>query len=169
MEEGEKGERPVSDEWDDEEEEGEEGYDPQGETGEDNNNIPIPKQPEEVTLADALANVEAIMSLTLEPLDSPFIEAPAIALQYERDLDTQFKDRGGFNTGIGKFADEASTQAELVSGRMYGTTVLLAVFEDLRGKEVPQLANLTYAHTLVIESMHEYKVHGPLVPTLHVP
>ncbi len=116
MEEGEKGERPVSDEWDDDEEGEEEGYYPE-EGGEDNNNIPIPKQPEEVTLADALANVDAIMSLTLEPLDSPFIEAPAIALQYERDLDTQFKDRGGFNTGIGKFADEASTQAELVSVR----------------------------------------------------
>ncbi len=28
-------------------------------------------------------------------------------------------------------------------------------------KEVPQLADATYAHTLVIESAHEYKVHGP--------
>ncbi len=28
-------------------------------------------------------------------------------------------------------------------------------------KLVPQLAELTYIHTLVIESTHEYKVHGP--------
>ena len=28
-------------------------------------------------------------------------------------------------------------------------------------KEVPQLADATYAHTLVIKSTHEYKVHGP--------
>ncbi len=28
-------------------------------------------------------------------------------------------------------------------------------------KEVPQGADLTYAHTLVIKSTHEYKVHGP--------
>ncbi len=26
--------------------------------------------------------------------------------------------------------------------------------------EVPKLADLTYAHTLVIKSSHEYKVHG---------
>ncbi len=25
----------------------------------------------------------------------------------------------------------------------------------------PQLADATYAHTLVIKSTHEYKVHGP--------
>ncbi len=28
-------------------------------------------------------------------------------------------------------------------------------------REVPQLADTTYAHTLVIKSTHEYKVHGP--------
>ncbi len=28
-------------------------------------------------------------------------------------------------------------------------------------REVPQLADTTYAHTLVIESTYEYKVHGP--------
>ncbi len=28
-------------------------------------------------------------------------------------------------------------------------------------KEVPQLADATFAHTLVIKSTHEYKVHGP--------
>ncbi len=28
-------------------------------------------------------------------------------------------------------------------------------------REVPQFADATYAHTLVIESTHEYKVHGP--------
>ncbi len=28
-------------------------------------------------------------------------------------------------------------------------------------KEVPQLADATYAHTLVIKSTHEYKVDGP--------
>ncbi len=28
-------------------------------------------------------------------------------------------------------------------------------------REVPQLADATYANTLVIESTHEYKVHGP--------
>ncbi len=28
-------------------------------------------------------------------------------------------------------------------------------------KEVPQLADTTYAHTLVIKSTYEYKVHGP--------
>ncbi len=28
-------------------------------------------------------------------------------------------------------------------------------------KEVPQLADATYAHTLVIKSTHEYKVYGP--------
>ncbi len=28
-------------------------------------------------------------------------------------------------------------------------------------KEVPQLADATYAHTLVIKSTHECKVHGP--------
>ncbi len=27
--------------------------------------------------------------------------------------------------------------------------------------EVPKLADLTYAHTLVIKSTYEYKVHGP--------
>ncbi len=27
-------------------------------------------------------------------------------------------------------------------------------------KEVPKLANATYAYTLVIKSTHEYKVHG---------
>ncbi len=26
---------------------------------------------------------------------------------------------------------------------------------------VPKLADLTYTHTLVIKSTHEYKVHGP--------
>ncbi len=28
-------------------------------------------------------------------------------------------------------------------------------------KEVPRLADATYAHTLVIKSTHESKVHGP--------
>ncbi len=28
-------------------------------------------------------------------------------------------------------------------------------------KEVPQLADATYAHALVIKSTHEYKVNGP--------
>ena len=28
-------------------------------------------------------------------------------------------------------------------------------------REVSQLANATYAHTLVIKSTHEHKVHGP--------
>ncbi len=28
-------------------------------------------------------------------------------------------------------------------------------------REVPQLADTTYAHTLVIKSTHEYKVHVP--------
>ncbi len=28
-------------------------------------------------------------------------------------------------------------------------------------KEVPQLDDLTYAHTLVIKSTHDYKVHEP--------
>ena len=28
-------------------------------------------------------------------------------------------------------------------------------------REVPKLADATYAHNLVIESTHEYKVHGP--------
>ncbi len=27
--------------------------------------------------------------------------------------------------------------------------------------EVPKLADLNYAHTLVIKGTHEYKVHGP--------
>ncbi len=36
-------------------------------------------------------------------------------------------------------------------------------------REVPQLADTTYAHTLVIKSTHEYKVHGPyMVPIFHV-
>ncbi len=30
-----------------------------------------------------------------------------------------------------------------------------------RTREVPKLSDLTYAHTLVIESTHKYKVHGP--------
>ena len=30
-----------------------------------------------------------------------------------------------------------------------------------RTREVPKLLDLTYAHTLVIESTHKYKVHGP--------
>ncbi len=33
------------------------------------------------------------------------------------------------------------------------------MFEKTR--QVPLLADATYAHTLVIESTHEYKVHGP--------
>ncbi len=28
-------------------------------------------------------------------------------------------------------------------------------------KEVPQLTDATYAHTLIIKSTHEYRVHGP--------
>ena len=32
---------------------------------------------------------------------------------------------------------------------------------------VPKLANLTYAHNLVIKSTHECKVHGHMVPTFH--
>ncbi len=34
-------------------------------------------------------------------------------------------------------------------------------------KEVPQLEDATYAHTLVIKSIHESKVHGHMVPTFH--
>ncbi len=37
-------------------------------------------------------------------------------------------------------------------------------------KEVPRLADATYAHTLVIKSTHEYKVHGPygkFAPYIH--
>ena len=30
-------------------------------------------------------------------------------------------------------------------------------------RDVPQLADLTYAHNLVIEGTHEYKVHGPWI------
>ena len=30
-----------------------------------------------------------------------------------------------------------------------------------KAKEVPQLADASYVHTLVIKSTHEYKVHGP--------
>ena len=67
-----------------------------------------------MTLSDALSNVEAIISLPLEPLDTPNIEAPNYALYYTANTDTQFKDRGGFNNGLGKFAEEAAIQAELV-------------------------------------------------------
>ena len=35
-------------------------------------------------------------------------------------------------------------------------------------REVPQLANPTYANTLVIESTHEYKVHGPYGSKWHM-
>ncbi len=38
--------------------------------------------------------------------------------------------------------------------------VLLEVGSD-RITEIPELADLTYAHTLVIKSTYEYKVHGP--------
>ena len=34
-------------------------------------------------------------------------------------------------------------------------------------KEVPQLGDTTYAHTLVIKSTHEYKVHGPCGSNFH--
>ena len=31
----------------------------------------------------------------------------------------------------------------------------------------PQLADTTYAHTLVIKSTHEYNVHGPFMSTFN--
>ena len=68
-----------------------------------------------MTLADALCNVEAVISLPVEPWDTPCIEAPNYALFYKANTDTQFKDRAGFNNGLGKFSEEAAIQADLVS------------------------------------------------------
>ena len=69
---------------------------------------------QQVTLADALSNVDAVISLPLEPLDTPNIEAPNFSVYYKANTDTKFKDRGGFNDGLGKFAEEAAVQADLV-------------------------------------------------------
>ncbi len=35
-------------------------------------------------------------------------------------------------------------------------------------REVPQLADATYAHTLVIQGTHEYKVHGPFIDSFTI-
>ncbi len=35
-------------------------------------------------------------------------------------------------------------------------------------REVPQLADTTYANTLVIESTHEYNVHGPYEQSMSI-
>ncbi len=47
--------------------------------------------------------------------------------------------------------------------------LFVCLFFKMWGQEritkVPKLADLTYAHTLVIKSTHEYKVHGPFIST----
>ena len=77
----------------------------------DNNNT---KEP--VTIDDALDNVDAILSLELE-LDSitPNLAAQPMQLHYLANTDCGYQDRGGFATGVGRFLDEASVQAEMVS------------------------------------------------------
>ena len=77
----------------------------------------------QVTLADALSNVDAVISLPFELLDTPNIEAPNFSLYYKANTDTKFKDRGGFNNGLSKFAEEAAIQADLVRINLNGDSL----------------------------------------------
>ena len=95
---------------------------------------------QQVTLADALSNVEAVISLPLEPLDTPNIEAPNFSVYYKANTDTQFKDRGGFNNGLGKFAEEAAIQADLVR-----INLTCDILHDFQAKSPPYIKPYKFA------------------------
>ncbi len=56
---------------------------------------------------------------------------------------------------LGKMAKNSSNLSQF-------TGIFISISDKI--KEVPQLADLTYAHTLVIKSTHEYYIgHGPCI------
>ncbi|CAN7949408.1 unnamed protein product [Ixodes pacificus] len=66
----------------------------------------------EVTLADALSNVDVLDELPL-PDQQPCIEALPCSIVYHANFDTNFEDRNAFVTGVAKYIEEATVHAEL--------------------------------------------------------
>jgi cytoplasmic FMR1 interacting protein len=68
---------------------------------------------ENVTLSDALSNVDVLDELSL-PDQQPCIEAQTISIDYQANFDTNFEDRNAFVTGVAKYIEEATVHANLV-------------------------------------------------------
>ncbi|XP_003737710.1 cytoplasmic FMR1-interacting protein [Galendromus occidentalis] len=66
----------------------------------------------EVTLADALSNVDVLDELPL-PDQQPCIEALPCSIVYHANFDTNFEDRNAFVTGVAKYIEEATVHSEL--------------------------------------------------------
>ena len=69
---------------------------------------------EKITLPDALQNVDVLDELAL-PDQQPNIEATAMPIYYQANLDTNFEDRNAFVTGVAKYIEEATVHSKLVS------------------------------------------------------
>ena len=69
--------------------------------------------PEKITLPDALQNVDVLDELPL-PDQQPCIEAAALSIHYQANMDTNFEDRTAFVTGVAKYIEEATVHAKLV-------------------------------------------------------
>lgn len=67
----------------------------------------------EVTLGDALSNVDVLDELPL-PDQQPCIEALPCSIVYHANFDTNFEDRNAFVTGVAKYIEEATVHSELV-------------------------------------------------------
>lgn len=70
----------------------------------------------EVTLGDALSNVDVLDELPL-PDQQPCIEALPCSIVYHANFDTNFEDRNAFVTGVAKYIEEATVHSELVISR----------------------------------------------------
>ncbi|OQR79720.1 cytoplasmic FMR1-interacting protein-like [Tropilaelaps mercedesae] len=66
----------------------------------------------EVTLGDALSNVDVLDELPL-PDQQPCIEALPCSIVYHANFDTNFEDRNAFVTGVAKYIEEATVHSEL--------------------------------------------------------
>ena len=66
----------------------------------------------QVTLADALSNVDVLDELPL-PDSQPCIEAQPCSIVYQANFDTNFEDRNAFVTGVAKYIEEATVHSNL--------------------------------------------------------
>ena len=69
---------------------------------------------EKVTLTNALENVDVLDDLPL-PDQQPCIEALSLSMHYRANFDTNFEDKNAFVTGVAKYMEQATVQADLVS------------------------------------------------------
>ncbi|EEC12934.1 hypothetical protein IscW_ISCW009439, partial [Ixodes scapularis] len=110
-----------------------------------------PAMAAEVTLADALSNVDVLDELPL-PDQQPCIEALPCSIVYHANFDTNFEDRNAFVTGVAKYIEEATVHAELPKSNEQPNRV--EIYEktvEVLAPEVNKLLNFMYFQRRAID------------------